>query len=86
MGTHVCEPCRWIKDEEVPGGRYLVPGCANRAVYGDDADCHCETPDPANRAALLSVIQIAMLGRTVGPRMTQAIADALIADGWRKVE
>lgn len=37
------QPCRWIEDKDVPGGRYLVPGCINRAVYGDDADCHCET-------------------------------------------
>lgn len=33
--------CRWIYDAEVPGGKFLVPGCMNRAVHGDDADCHC---------------------------------------------
>lgn len=33
--------CRWYKDPDVPDGRYLVPGCMNRAVYGDHADCHC---------------------------------------------
>jgi hypothetical protein len=33
--------CRWHKDTEVPGGRYLVPGCWNRAIYGDDAECQC---------------------------------------------
>lgn len=37
------DPCRWIKDPDVPGGRFLVPGCYNRALNGDDADCHCET-------------------------------------------
>lgn len=37
------EHCRWIEDKDVPGGRYLVPGCANRAIYGDDAECQCET-------------------------------------------
>lgn len=34
--------CRWIHDDDVPGGKFLVPGCMNRAVHGDDADCHCE--------------------------------------------
>ena len=34
-------PCHWITDAEVPAGRYLVPGCWNRVVHGDDADCHC---------------------------------------------
>lgn len=34
--------CRWVYDKDVPGGRYLVPGCMNRAVHDDDADCHCE--------------------------------------------
>jgi len=24
--------------------RILIPGCWNRAVYGDDADCHCPKP------------------------------------------
>ena len=33
--------CRWIYDDEVPDGKFLVPGCMNRAVHGDDADCHC---------------------------------------------
>lgn len=35
--------CRWVHDEEVPGGKFLVPGCWNRAIHGDDADCQCET-------------------------------------------
>ena len=33
--------CHWVKSSEVPGGRFLVPGCYNRAVYGDFAECHC---------------------------------------------
>jgi hypothetical protein len=36
------EPCRWIRDDEVPGGWFLVPGCWNRVVGGDEADCHCD--------------------------------------------
>ena len=35
--------CRWVRDKEVPGGKFLVPGCLNRAIYGDYADCHCKT-------------------------------------------
>ena len=37
--------CRWVKDPDVPGGRFLVPGCWHRAVYGDDADCQCTEHD-----------------------------------------
>ena len=33
--------CRWVYDQDVPDGRFLVPGCWNRATRGDDADCHC---------------------------------------------
>ena len=33
--------CHWVYDQEVPGGKFLVPGCMNRAMNGDDADCHC---------------------------------------------
>jgi hypothetical protein len=32
-----------VHDPEVPGGRFLVPGCYNRALNGDEADCHCDT-------------------------------------------
>ncbi len=35
-------PCKWYYDSSVPGGRYLVPGCWNRVVHGDDAECQCE--------------------------------------------
>jgi hypothetical protein len=33
--------CKWVRDPEVPGGKFLVPGCWNRAIYGDDAECQC---------------------------------------------
>lgn len=33
--------CRWHYDKDVEGGKFLVPGCLNRAAYGDDAQCHC---------------------------------------------
>lgn len=38
------EICRWHKADDVPGGRFLVPGCWNRAIYGDHADCQCPKP------------------------------------------
>lgn len=34
--------CRWVYDQEVPGGKFLVPGCWNRTLHGDDADCQCQ--------------------------------------------
>ena len=34
--------CRWVNDKDVPGGRFLVPGCWHRAIHGDDADCQCD--------------------------------------------
>lgn len=38
--------CRWFYNKDVPGGKFLVPGCMNRAVHDDDADCHCpEDPE-----------------------------------------
>ncbi len=36
--------CRWVYDKDVPGGKFLVPGCWNRAVHGDDAECQCYEP------------------------------------------
>jgi hypothetical protein len=36
------DACHWVKDRDVPGGRFLVPGCLNRAIYGDLAECHCQ--------------------------------------------
>lgn len=44
------QPCRWIRAADVPGGRFLVPGCWNRAVYGDNADCHCALRRPVCKA------------------------------------
>lgn len=34
--------CRWVYDAEIDGGKFLVPGCWNRALNGDYADCHCD--------------------------------------------
>lgn len=39
--------CRWYEDPSVPGGKFLVPGCYSRAIYGDHAICDC--PKPAKR-------------------------------------
>lgn len=40
-------PCYWVEDKELPEGRFLVPGCWNRALNGDDADCHCKNAPPS---------------------------------------
>jgi len=34
--------CRWHTEQ---GIRFLVPGCLNRAVHGDDAVCHCPSAE-----------------------------------------
>ena len=34
--------CCWIIDPDVPGGRFLHPGCWSRTIYGDRAECHCK--------------------------------------------
>jgi hypothetical protein len=43
--------CRWYTEAGV--GRFLVPGCWSRAIYGDNAECHCPpskgTPDLEDR-------------------------------------
>lgn len=44
--------CHWVTDRDVPGGKFLVPGCYNRAVYGDDAECHCVTGPETSRERL----------------------------------
>jgi hypothetical protein len=36
--------CRWVSDVEVPGGRFLVPGCWSRAL-DPRAECHCREPE-----------------------------------------
>ncbi|MEO9971706.1 MAG: hypothetical protein ABJG15_18060 [Hyphomonadaceae bacterium] len=51
--------CRWHHYDEVPGGRFLVPGCWNRAIHGDHADCHCPKPPkrlPKAARALLEAL------------------------------
>lgn len=40
----MADVCKWHSSSEVPGGRFLVPGCWNRVIYGDDADCHYPKP------------------------------------------
>lgn len=35
------KPCHWVFDSEVPGGKFLVPGCWSRAVGSDFSPCHC---------------------------------------------
>jgi len=35
--------CHWVSAKNVPGGRFLVPGCWSRAL-NDDGECHCDTP------------------------------------------
>ena len=37
--------CHWVSDKDVPGGKFLVPGCWNRALNGDDAECHCPSSE-----------------------------------------
>lgn len=39
--TEVIARCKWVRDPEVPGGKFLVPGCWNRVISGDSAECHC---------------------------------------------
>jgi hypothetical protein len=36
------DPCHWVEDPGVPGGRYLVPGCWSRVHGGEDAECQCD--------------------------------------------
>ena len=40
----MADRCRWHSDPDVPGGRFLVPGCWSRVIYGDYAECQCVTP------------------------------------------
>jgi hypothetical protein len=65
--------CRWVYDKDVPGGKFLVPGCMNRAVHGDDADCHCpDDPETVEDRIAAMEAKIAELQTAVavlrGPR------------------
>lgn len=42
--------CHWVSEPGV--GRVLIPGCMNRAIYGDDAICHCR-PAQRDRVSIL---------------------------------
>ena len=53
--------CRWVYDKDVPGGKFLVPGCWNRAVHGDDADCHC-ADDPETVEDQLAALRQDIIG------------------------
>jgi hypothetical protein len=57
--------CRWVYDKDVPGGKFLVPGCWNRALdeYGD---CHCkEGPETIGDQLAALRSEINNLKRTV---------------------
>lgn len=65
--------CRWVHDDDVPGGKFLVPGCMNRAVHGDDADCHCpDAPETVEDRITAMQAKIAELQAAItemrGPR------------------
>jgi hypothetical protein len=30
-----------VYDKDLDAGKFLVPGCWNRAINGDYAECHC---------------------------------------------
>jgi hypothetical protein len=49
--------CRWVYDSEVPGGKFLVPGCWNRALNGDDAECQCPD-DPETIGDQLNALRV----------------------------
>lgn len=58
--------CRWVYDKEVPGGEFLVPGCWNRAIHGDDAECQCrEGPETIGDQLAALRSEVASLKRTV---------------------
>lgn len=33
--------CHWVKDDEVPGGKFFVPGCWGGLMAGDRSGCYC---------------------------------------------
>lgn len=69
--------CRWIKDPSVPKGRFLVPGCWSRAVYGEDAECHClGAPEITDRDRIdMLEQQVAELKKQMSRRLTQEPRD-----------
>ena len=57
--------CRWVYDKDVPGGKFLVPGCWNRAL-DEYADCHCEDgPETFGQQLAAMRSEIDTLKRTV---------------------
>lgn len=40
----MADRCRWHSAPDIPAGRFLVPGCWSRVIYGDYAECQCVTP------------------------------------------
>ena len=58
--------CRWVYDKDVPTGKFLVPGCWNRAVHGDDAECQCvERPETIGDQLAALRRDLADLAKTV---------------------
>lgn len=58
--------CRWVHDKDVPGGKFLVPGCWNRTIYGDDAECQCrEGPETIGDQLAALRHEIAGLKKTI---------------------
>ena len=54
--------CRWVYDKDVPGGKFLVPGCMSRAAGGDDADCICpDDPETVEDRIELLRLEVAEL-------------------------
>lgn len=49
--------CRWYRDAEVPGGRYLVPGCWSRVIYGDYAECECDAGAEYKKRRVAQLLQ-----------------------------
>lgn len=67
--------CRWVHDKDVPDGKFLVPGCWNRTIYGDYAECQCrEGPETigdqlaALRSELAAVKKTVAAIRAIGER------------------
>jgi hypothetical protein len=66
--------CRWIKDPDVPGGRFLVPGCWNRAIHGDHAECHCSRPTkPSLEERIITLERRLKDAETEIERMSRAV-------------